>query len=195
MAGNIQGTAPQRGVGTISLNIVLHGAESTGKSTLARQLAAHFAAPFVPEYGRTYCEAYGNDLTPHDLVRIMKGHIDLTDETRKDSGALLFSDTDPLMTAAWQMMMFGERNAELDAFTDVGDLYLLLDDDLPWIDDGLRVHSSAEERAMFQALSKAELDRRAVPYVTISGEGDVRKKMAIAVVEKLLTLRGRVNGE
>ena len=158
-------------------------------------MAAHFDAAFVPEYGRTYCEAYGNDLTPHDLVRIMRGHIDLTEETRKEAGALLFSDTDPLMTAAWQMMTFGVRSAELDAFTQVGDLYLLLDDDLPWEDDGLRVHASAEERAAFQALSKAELDRRGVPYVTITGEGDARKQMAIAVVQKLLDLRGRINTE
>lgn len=176
----------------IPLNIVLHGAESTGKSTLTRQLAAHFNAPFVPEYGRTYCEAYGTDLTPRDLVRIMDGHNDLTAQTRKEASALFFSDTDPLMTAAWQMMMFGVRNPELDAFADVGDLYLLMDDDLPWIDDGLRVHASAEERARFQALSKAELDRREVPYVVISGDGDARKQRAIDVIDKLLVLRGRM---
>ena len=159
---------------------------------MARQLAAHYNAPFVPEYGRTYCEAYGTDLVPEDLVRIMNGHVDLTEETRNGAGAVFFSDTDPLMTAAWQMMMFGERSKELDAFTNIGDLYLLLEDDLPWIDDGLRVHGSEEERALFQRLSKEELDRRNVPYVTITGEGELRKRMAIAVVDKLLALRGHI---
>ncbi len=169
---------------------MLHGAESTGKSTLTRQLAAHFNAPFVPEYGRTYCEAYGTDLTPHDLVRIMHGHEELTVETRKEADTLLFSDTDPLMTAAWQMMMFGVRNPELDAFTNIGDLYLLMNNDLEWVDDGLRVHASEEERARFQLLSTAELDRRQVPYVVICGNGDTRKQRAIEIVEKLLKLRG-----
>ena len=151
-----------------------------------RQLAAHYDAPYVHEYGRTYCEAYGTDLTPDDLVRIMRGHMELTAETRKQARALLFSDTDPLMTAAWQMMMFAARNPTLDAFSDVGDLYLLMDDDLPWIDDGLRVHRSEAERARFQALSKAELDRRGIAYATISGDGDARKRQAIAVIDTML---------
>ena len=38
------------------IRVCLHGAESTGKSTLARKLAARFACPAVPEYGRTYAE-------------------------------------------------------------------------------------------------------------------------------------------
>ena len=37
--------------------ICLHGPESTGKSTLATRLAAHFGCEVVPEYGRAYCEA------------------------------------------------------------------------------------------------------------------------------------------
>jgi ADP-ribosylglycohydrolase/nicotinamide riboside kinase len=32
------------------------GAESTGTTTLARDLAEHFGCPWVPEYGRTFCE-------------------------------------------------------------------------------------------------------------------------------------------
>ena len=189
MVENPSRAAAPKGERGISLNIVLHGAESTGKSTLARQLAAHYDAPFVHEYGRTYCEAYGTDLMQDDLVKIMRGHMELTAEVRKQACALFFSDTDPLMTAAWQMMMFASRHPDLDAFTDVGDLYLLMDDDLPWIDDGLRVHKSAAERAHFQALSKAELDRRGVPYAVISGDGEARKLKAIAVIDQMLAAR------
>ena len=38
------------------LKIVLFGPESTGKTTLAKQLAAHFNTEWVPEYMRTYLE-------------------------------------------------------------------------------------------------------------------------------------------
>ncbi len=119
----------------------------------------------------------------------MQGHVDLTRDVEKAAGALFFSDTDPLMTAAWQMMMFGVRSPELDAFSAVGDLYLLMDDDLEWIDDGLRVHASPEERAHFQALARAELERRDIRYVVISGNGERRRQEAIAAVQDLLDRR------
>nr|WP_317045233.1 ATP-binding protein [Formosa algae] len=37
-----------------NLKIVLFGPESTGKTVLAKQLAAHYNTVFVPEYSRTY---------------------------------------------------------------------------------------------------------------------------------------------
>jgi HTH-type transcriptional regulator, transcriptional repressor of NAD biosynthesis genes len=36
--------------------ICVLGAESTGTTTLARDLAGHYGCPWVPEYGRAYCE-------------------------------------------------------------------------------------------------------------------------------------------
>jgi HTH-type transcriptional regulator, transcriptional repressor of NAD biosynthesis genes len=45
--------------------ISIVGAESTGTTTLARELAAHYNTVWVPEYGREYCEnlqAAGLDL-------------------------------------------------------------------------------------------------------------------------------------
>ncbi|RYD60836.1 MAG: N-acetylglucosamine-6-phosphate isomerase, partial [Sphingomonadales bacterium] len=43
--------------------ICLHGPESTGKSTLAPQLAAFFGGQVLDEYGRDYAEACGTDFT------------------------------------------------------------------------------------------------------------------------------------
>jgi hypothetical protein len=37
--------------------VVVYGPESTGKTTLARQLAEHFGAAWVPEYARAYIRA------------------------------------------------------------------------------------------------------------------------------------------
>ena len=52
--------------------ICLHGPESTGKSTMAPRLARHFDSVCVGEFGRTYCERYGTDLTMADLVMIAR---------------------------------------------------------------------------------------------------------------------------
>jgi NadR type nicotinamide-nucleotide adenylyltransferase len=166
--------------------VVLHGAESTGKTTLGRRLAAHFDAPFVPEYGRLYCEAHGTSFSEADLVRIMHGQIALARAAHvgaeRRALPMVVADTDPLMTAAWAMMSFGRRLAELDAFQATGDLYLLMADDIPWIDDDVRLHATAADRDRFAALARAELDRRGVRYVTIGGTADDRFAGALAAI-------------
>jgi nicotinamide riboside kinase len=57
-----------QGYGEFMKRICLHGPESTGKSTLATRLAAHFGCEVVPEYGRAYCEAHGTDIGMAELV-------------------------------------------------------------------------------------------------------------------------------
>lgn len=167
-------------------NVVLHGPESTGKSTLAARLAAHYGTELVPEYGRLYCEVHGSETDADDLVAIMHGHVALTEAAREQAAVrgarLIISDTDPLMTAAWAVMGLGRRLAALDAFTDVGDLYLLMADDIPWVVDGIRLHSAAEDRTRFMALSRAELERRSVPWALVSGDAEQRFAAAVAAI-------------
>ncbi|MBL8647327.1 MAG: ATP-binding protein [Sphingosinicella sp.] len=167
-------------------NVVLHGPESTGKSTLGARLAAHYGTRLIPEYGRLYCEVRGSETDADDLVSIMHGHVALTEAARDDAAAhgarLVVSDTDPLMTAAWAMMGLGHRLPALDAFTDVGDLYLLMADDIPWVDDGVRLHRTPQARARFMDLSRAELERRLVPWVLVSGDAEQRFAAAVAAI-------------
>jgi NadR type nicotinamide-nucleotide adenylyltransferase len=172
-----------KGVPDMMRNIVLHGPESTGKSTLAVRLADHYDTVWVPEYGRTYCERYGTDLAPDDLVRIMEGHVAHAQAATARARGLLIQDTDPLMTAAWSMMLFGHRMTALDAFDAVGDLYMLMDIDLPWVADSIRLYAERERQARFFALCEAELVRRAVPYVRIGGDGKQRFLSAVAAIE------------
>lgn len=164
------------------MRVCLHGPESTGKSTLAAELADHFGGALVPEYGRTYCEEHGTDIDMAALVEIGCTHAAMTRAAVARAPAMLILDTDPLMTAVWADMMFGMRDPWFDAFSDTADLYLLLDIDLPWVDDGLRIYGGKEARARFFALSRAELDRRALPYVVIGGTGRARFDRAVAAI-------------
>ncbi len=173
-------------------DLVLHGPESTGKSTLAAQLAAHFGTVWVPEYGRTYCEVNGTDLVPQDLIAIKKGHVAARAAMAGEAqGGLIIQDTDPLMTAAWSMMLFGHRLPELDAFTEVGDLYLLMENDLPFVQDSVRFFADRERQERFMALCEAELVRRAVPYVRIGGSREARFESAIAAIRDVLNFPSR----
>ena len=172
-----------RGDGMTLPSIVLHGPESTGKSTLAGRLAAHYGTVWVPEYGRTYCEEHGTDLGPDDLVAIMAGHVAARQAMEPQARGFLIQDTDPIMTAAWSMMLFGHRMPALDAFADVGHLYLLMDIDLPWIGDDVRMFPRRAEQLRFMALCRNELVRRDLPFVLIGGDGEARYEQALTAID------------
>lgn len=167
----------------IPRTICLHGPESVGKSTIIHQLAEHFGGEALEEYGREYAEARGVDFTMRDLLEIARTH-DAGRRMMLSTGAdPLILDTDPLMTAVWADMLFGERDPWFDAWTGTADFYLLFDIDLPWIADGTRMFGTADLREKFFTLSKAELDRRGLRWALVSGQGDARLAQAIAAIE------------
>lgn len=162
--------------------ICLHGPESTGKSTLGTRLAALLGCEVVPEYGRAYCEAHGTDIGMAELVHIAQTQDAMNRAAAARDGAFVLFDTDPLITAVWAEMMFETRDPWFTDFTGHADLYLLLDIDLPFVDDGLRVYARPEERRRFFDLCKAELDNRGVRYALIQGEGEGRFGAALAAI-------------
>ncbi|MEG8038979.1 AAA family ATPase [Sphingomonas sp. LR60] len=162
--------------------VCLHGPESTGKSTVAPRLAQQFDSVSVAEFGRTYCETYGIDLTMADLVMIARTQ-DAKARTARESGARpVILDTDPLMSAVWADMMFGRRDPWFDRWDATADLYLLFDIDLPWVEDGTRMFGTQRARERFFDLSRRELERRNVPWVLIQGEGSRRYLNAVAAI-------------
>jgi HTH-type transcriptional repressor of NAD biosynthesis genes len=164
--------------------ICLHGAESTGKTTLAALLAAEAGALTVGEYGRSHCEAHKDPLTLDDLLLIGRAQQAMIDAAAEWAGPLLIADTDALMTAAWTEMLLGQRPAELMA-APKADLYLLLEPDLPWVDDGTRFFSEPEDRHRFAKLVAQVLEDAGVPYVRISGQGEARLAAARAAIGAL----------
>lgn len=168
------------GGGTM-IRVCLHGAESTGKSVLAQRLGL----PWVPEYGRTYAETQGTDFTMADLLAMAAGQdaaMKAAAATRPD---VLILDTDPLMTAAWAAMLFGEVPDELLRY-DKADLYLLFAPDTPWVEDGTRFFGTAEARARFAALAEEMLLRAGVPFERISGDWDTREAQVRAAINHAL---------
>lgn len=167
--------------------ICLHGPESTGKSTLGAALAAHFGAELVAEYGRDWCAEHGADTSMADLVAIAETHRAqiAAAVVRADAAGKnwLILDTDPVMTAVWAQMLYGDQDSALAARREVADFYLVPDIDLPWVADGLRYLGAPEERAKFMALSVAELDARGLPYAIVQGEGRARLDAALAAIE------------
>lgn len=161
--------------------VCLHGAESTGKTTLAAALARETGALTVGEYGRSHCEAHRGPLSRDDLLLIGRAQSAMIAAAAPWAGPLLIADTDALMTAAWVEMLLGERPEELMQ-APRADLYLLLEPDLPWIDDGTRVFADPAERHRFARIVEQVLVDAAVPFVRIAGEGPERLAAARAAI-------------
>lgn len=159
----------------MTITVCFHGAESTGKSVLAEQLSRELGVPWVPEYGRTYCEERGTELTMADLLAIAEGQAAATAAALASRPPLLILDTDQLMTAAWAQMLFGEVPDALLTYPRA-DLYLLFAADVPWVDDGTRFFGTGEERARFAALAQAVLEQTGVRWQPVSGAWDERAR-------------------
>ena len=164
------------------------GPESTGKSTLTKKLATHYGTDYVEEYGRTYTEISGTDnLTALDFENIAIGHQKLVLEKLKEGNKVLFVDTEAITTNIFGKMYLGEDFDSLVIgeiiFKQYFDLYLLMDVDVPWVDDGTRDFPHARKEHFNRI--KAELDAKKIQYVVISGDYQERFAQAVKEVDKL----------
>lgn len=147
--------------------VCMFGPESTGKSTIARELGKMFATTVVPEYGRVYTEAFGTEVGPEELRHIVQGHLASVAAAKRRANRILIEDTDPVMTAVWSTMLTGQRDPWFDQFNDLADLYLLCDVNIPWADDGTRYFPDQADRERFFQLCEDELKRRGANYTVI----------------------------
>lgn len=163
------------------MRVCFHGAESTGKSLLAKSLADEWGAPLVAEYGRTYAETIDTNFRLADLTAIAARQNRMMREACAGNPPLVLLDTDPLMTAAWAEMLFGHAPSVLLGY-DKAELYLLFEPDVPFVEDGTRFFGSDPERRRFAALAEDMLVRAGVPYVSIAGSWDEREDTARAAI-------------
>lgn len=169
------------------IRVCFHGAESTGKSVMARKLAHQYGCPWIPEFGRAYCESLGTDLKPSDLAVIAEGQDAAMREASASNPRLLILDTDPLMTAAWSYMMFGVIPDAMLQY-EKAEIYLLFEPDVPWVADGTRMFGLPDERARFQQVAEDMLMRTGVPFTRISGDFNARETQVRAAINRLLSL-------
>lgn len=166
------------------IRICFHGAESTGKTTIANKLGAELGLPVVAEYGREYAEAHGTAFSMHDLLKIARGQDRLMHEAAAEQPPMLLLDTDPLMTAAWAEMLFGTIPGELLEYPKA-EHYLLFAPDVAWVSDGTRMFGSDDQRLRFAAIAEQVLVRAGVRYRAIAGDWAARERQARLAVEAL----------
>lgn len=171
---------------------VVTGSECTGKTTLAGELAAQFGAVCSPEFAREYLERKGAELDASDVEPIARGQVRGEDTAIAGAPRLAIRDTDLVSTVVYSRYYYGSCPAWVEAAARerLGDLYLLLHPDVPWVADGLQ-RDRPGERARLHDLFRTELVALGARLADVTGSWDERRVTATQAVASLL---GRVSG-
>lgn len=171
--------------------VAVVGAESTGTTTLAQALAAHYCTHWVPEYGRDYCASkwghgFTNDWETNEFVHIATEQSRRENEAARSANKVLICDTDAFATGLWHQRYMKKRSPEVEAVAArrPADLYLLTGDEIPFVQDGLR--DGEHIRHWMHQLFLDELKATHRPYELLIGAHDVRLKRAVELVDQLL---------
>ncbi len=173
------------------VKVVLFGPESTGKTTLASQLAYHYRTVWAAEFARDYLQKKWNNkrqVCEHeDLLPIAIGQMKLENKLAKRADKVLICDTDLLETKVYSEEYYdGIVDPDLEAAAEKNqyDIYLLTYIDVPWKMDNIRDRPGQREN-MFNAFENA-LKKSNRPYVTLKGDEKTRLKRAIKVIDEVI---------
>jgi HTH-type transcriptional repressor of NAD biosynthesis genes len=169
------------------------GAESTGTTTLAKALAAHYRTAWVPEFGRTYWEGKlsgdgSSAWTTQEFVFIAQEQNRLEDQMARCCHRILICDTDSFVTGLWHERYLGSLSRDVEVLHETRgmDLYLLTDIDVPFVQDGTR-DGEHIRTAMHHRLVE-ELEGRRKRYLLLSGSHEARMRKAISACDAVLSL-------
>jgi HTH-type transcriptional repressor of NAD biosynthesis genes len=164
--------------------ICFYGAESTGKSFMAKRMADIFQTEFVPEVAREMISS--NDFTIVDCIRIGYAQTERVMEKTNIANKFLFCDTDLITTQIYSNYYLHEVPAvlyELEKMIHY-DRYYLFDIDVPWVADHLR--DLGEKRSEMNEIFKRELEKRKIPYTIVQGTYQEREIFVEQEMNKLL---------
>lgn len=168
--------------------IVIIGPESTGKSTLCRQLAAHYKTVWCPEYARAYLKEIKAGYTYSDLLQIAKGQIALEEKTLLlATNGLYFIDTDLYVMKVWCEVAFEQCHTWIlkQIAQRQYDHYFLCNTDLPWMKDELREYPDLNFRKKLFNIYKDILVNNITPWTEISGTDEQRLQIAIRSIDSI----------
>lgn len=173
------------------VKVVLFGPESTGKTTLSRQLARHYDTVWVREFARNYLQDKWNyerkTCEQQDLIPIAIGQMGLENDLAPKANQVLVCDTDILETMVYSEAYYGgfvEPELEKAAKHNQYDLYLLTYIDTPWEKDDLRDRPD-RRKEMFDAFHQTLIDNNR-PFIILKGNKITRLRAATKAINEIL---------
>lgn len=139
---------------TLKVTVTIFGAESTGKTTLSKQLAERLGGYFIFEYARPYLENTVNEITVDSMTAIWRGQKALQQHALKNlpHKPFVLQDTDLFSTVGyWQQKHWQKKLGTCpqqlidDARRLISDLYIVTKSNIPFEQDPLRYGGNMRE--------------------------------------------------
>lgn len=175
--------------GWFTKRVCVLGAESTGTTTLARELAQALGTVWVEEYGREYSltkmAAGAATWRSEEFTAIAREQQRREDAAACAANRVLVCDTNAFATRLWHRRYMG---CDSDAVADVArrgrcDLYLLTGDEIPFVQDGLR--DGEHLRHAMHGWFETELAAQPVPWILLRGSAAERLRAARTRIAEL----------
>ena len=176
------------------IRVCVVGAESTGTTTLSRDLAAHYLTVWVPEYGRLYTErlqeqgvnTFAYQWRTEEFVHIALQQQEDEDRLAEKANRILICDTDALATCIWHQRYLGTWSKQVEEIANRRRyaLYLLTNCEIPFESDGVR--DGQHIRPWMTKRFSEELTQRGCPWILLKGAREERLKRAVAEIDRLL---------
>lgn len=163
--------------------IVITGPESTGKSTLAQQLAENHQTVWIPEYARMYIDNLNRPYEQEDLLAIAKGQLEMENYLLQYAKDYIFCDTNLIVLKVWSEYKYGTcdpwilKQIENRRY----DCYVLCELDVPWEADPQREHPN-QRKVLFKKYEQ-ELLFYKKKYFKIEGNKKERLSNVLAFLE------------
>lgn len=171
--------------------ICIVGAESTGTTTLAQDLAKYYRTNWVPEYGRTYYEGKmfvenGAQWSTQEFEHIAHLQNVMEDQLARTANKMLICDTDSFATSIWHERYMGHRATSVDELSSGRnyDHYILTDTDIPFVQDGTRDGQHIRQQMHERFITR--LTEEGKPFTIVSGSREARLKKAIEICDQTL---------
>ena len=179
----------------LALRIVVVGAESTGTTTLARDLAEALHVPWVPEVGRYYTESImTGDYQWHDddFYRIGRLQQAYENEIAARSEGVIVCDTNAVATEVWQRRYMGRTTKEMKhvAARDKVDLYIITGDEIPFIQDGMR--DGEHVRHKMHGWLLEHIKKTGVKHIVVRGSKAARLQTTITAAREIIIAKRHI---
>lgn len=161
--------------------VAILGGESSGKTTLAQQLADAIASVWAPEYGRERWVEKAGDLAFDDMRHIATTQVAREEQLLQEARRWLVCDTTPLTTLCYSLEMFGAADPVLEQLAERKyDLVLVCAPDFAFVQDGTRRDEAFRARQHKWYLDT--LEKSQIAYTVVAGPPHERLSRATSLL-------------